>query len=491
MDKQLLIECSRAETRLCVLEDMKLAELYIERKGTEKLAGNIYVGRVENVLPGMNAAFVDIGQEKNGFLYADDIQIDARDFEGVSIELPIQKRLKRGQEIVVQVAKDAVGTKGARLSCNITLPGRLTVLLPSVAYTGVSRRIETESERARLKALADAICPSGMGLIFRTAAEGADEEELRRDVQYLVRLWENISRRGRHIVAPALLHADGDILSRAVRDMFLPDVTRVLIDDEAQAQVLREHAKMLSDELADRIEVYAKDVPMATLYGIESQVEKALSRKVWLKSGGYLVIDHAEALTAIDVNTGKFTGKTDLSDTVFRINCEAAEEIARQLRLRDIGGIIVIDFIDMDKAEQRENLLALFAAELKKDRTKTNLVGLTPLGLVEMTRKKVRQPLHSILKRPCPVCDGTGMTETDETKAITALRALKARLGQANAFLVETDKGTAGQMLLLGADRGVRAYVRAATDLRGEVFRIAPISEDALPQDAKLIPALS
>ncbi|MEA4899459.1 ribonuclease E/G [Bacillota bacterium Meth-B3] len=413
--KQLLLESRAGQTRLALLEDGSLSELYVEREGREKLVGNLYLGRAMNVLPGMQAAFVDIGLSKNGFLYAGDIQLDRRSLgpDAAALEQAlsgqsISKLIRPGQEVLVQVVKEPGGDKGPRLSMNATLPGRMAVLLPTLSYVGVSRRIESPAERDRLRALAERLKPQGMGLIVRTAADGAGEEALARDIAYLVRLWDSIVERARYAIAPSLVHRDLSLTHRAVRDMLLPDVESLTVDGESALTAARAHAAMLSDELPAKIRPHSDSYPLFEAHRIDAQTEKALGRKVWLKSGGYLVFDYAEALTVIDVNTGRYVGRKTLSDTVFEINREAASEIARQLRLRDIGGIIVIDFIDMDLDEHREALLAHFAQALKRDRTKTNLVGLTGLGLVEMTRKKVHQPLHTILTETCPTCQGSG-----------------------------------------------------------------------------------
>ncbi len=497
MDRELLVECSGNQTRLAVVEDGDLAEFYIERKGHEKLVGNIYKGRAANVLPGMEAAFVDIGLEKNGFLYAGDILVDKTDFgldpkalEQELKSLSIRKLVKVGQEILVQVIKEPGGSKGPRLTSHITLPGRLAVLLPTVGYVGVSRRIEIEDERARLRAMAEALKPQGMGLIVRTAAEGAQPADLERDILYLEKLWASISKRAAAAAAPALLHRDVSLVYRAVRDMLVNGVRSLTIDDEAQYALARSTAEMLSPELAQKVIHHAAEAPIFEPYRIDAQAEKALLRRVWLKSGGYLVFDYAEALTVIDVNTGKFVGRHSLSDTVFQTNCEAVSEIVRQLRLRDIGGIIVIDFIDMDRPEQRDQLLTLLRRELKKDRTKTNLVGITELGLVEMTRKKVHQPIHTLLMQPCACCQGSGRVPSDESVARAALNELRSRsaAGQSGAFLVETTPQVAGQMLLMGCRMRAKGYVLSNERRKGGDYIISPAAEGDLPAKARQIP---
>jgi ribonuclease G len=498
MQQELLVECTGDQTRLAVVEDGELAELYMERKGHEKLVGNIYMGRAANILPGMEAAFIDIGMEKNGFLYAGDILVDKTDFglDSQALErelksLSIRKLLKVGQEVLVQVIKEPGGTKGPRLTSHITLPGRLAVLLPTVGYVGVSRRIEVEEERARLRQMAESLKPQDMGLIVRTAAEGVGQEDLARDIDYLLKLWASISRRGATTTAPTLLHRDLSLVYRAVRDMLVNGVKTLTVDDAEQYLAARDTAEMLSPELVRKVVHHQGDTPLFETYRIDAQAEKALLRRVWLKNGGYLVFDYAEALTVIDVNTGKFVGKHSLSDTVFQTNCEAVAEIARQLRLRDIGGIIVIDFIDMDRQQQREQLLTLLRQAFKKDRTKTNLVGITELGLVEMTRKKVHQPIHTLLTQPCSCCQGSGRVLSDEAVARAALSELRARAAasQSSAFLVETTAPVAGQIMLLGFQGRVRAYVLASDHRKTGDFIISPVAEHELPRKVRRIPA--
>ena len=495
MEKELLLEAAGAQTRLAVIEDGSLCEMYIERRGREKLVGNIYMGRVVNVLPGMQAAFVDIGLEKNGFLYAGDIQIDrrglgpdAQQLEEQLKSLSIKKLVKPGQQVKVQVVKDPGGAKGPRLSGNVTLPGRMVVLLPTVGYVGVSRRIESEAERARLRQLAEGLRPKGMGLIVRTAAEGAQAQTLKGDIDYLVRLWESICQLAQHTTAPAVLHRDLSLINRSVRDMLLPGVKCLRVEGREAYETARKNAALLSQEMAGKVSLYDDRLPLFDLYRVDAQMEKAMTRKVWLGSGGYLVFDYAEALTVIDVNTGKFVGKKSLSDTVFKINCEAVAEIARQLRLRDIGGIVVIDFIDMEEEEHREALLQLLRKELKKDRTKTNLVGLTGLGLVEMTRKKVHQPIHTLVKQACPLCQGSGQVLTAESIAYAALSRLRAAAQGEGAWLIQCHPEVAGQLLLIGAPQEIKAYVKAEPERGREDFTLTAALEHNLPPKSRPLP---
>ncbi|MDO4547049.1 MAG: Rne/Rng family ribonuclease [Clostridia bacterium] len=492
MIKELLMESFDSQTRLAQLEDGELCELYIERQGCEKLVGNIYTGRVANVLGGMQAAFVDIGLDRNGFLYGGDIHIDkrglgpdARALEEQLKSLSIKNLVKPGQQLLVQIMKEPGGSKGPRLSQNITLPGRLMVLLPTVGYVGVSRRIESEEEHARLRAIAESIRPEGMGLIVRTAAEGAEEEQLKGDVDYLVRLWKSIKKKAEYSNAPCVIHRDCGLISRSVRDMLLSDVESLTVEGREAYETALYNAGLISPEIAEKVRLYEGDVPLFHLKRIDSQMEKALSRRVWLESGGYIVIDYTEALTVIDVNTGKFVGRHSLSETVFKINCEAVAEIARQLRLRDIGGIIVIDFIDMDSTEQREQLLQLLKKELRRDRSKASVYGITGLGLVEMTRKKVHQPIHTILKRPCPECGGSGWVLTDETVATQARRDLKAVAPGSQAWIIEAHPAVASILEKHGGVSGTRAYVRPDEAMARSKYKISPADESNLPPKTK------
>jgi len=413
--KQIVVDIRYDQTRVAVLEDGDLVEFYMEDDEKQGLVGNIYRGRVVNVLPGMQAAFVDIGLEKNAFLYAGDINADNTVFDfgeknngKVIKEISLRDIIREGQEITVQILKEPMGTKGARVTTHITLPGRYVVLMPTLNYVGVSRRIEDEEERQRLRRIAEAIKPENMGIIVRTAARGKQPEDLMPDIEVLCRLWEGIKEREKQGEVPRLLHKDESLLYRTVRDIFCSDVDRLIINDYHHYQKVIELLKAISPSLVDRVEYADAQRNLFEIYGIEAKIEKAIQKKVWLKSGGYIVIDVTEALTVIDVNTGKFVGKASLEDTAFRTNLEAAEEIAHQIRLRDIGGIIIIDFIDMAEEEHKKKVLEVLEQALKKDRTKTNLVGLTGLGLVELTRKKVRPRLSTAFLKPCPYCNGTG-----------------------------------------------------------------------------------
>lgn len=493
MTKKILLESLAGQTTLALLEDGELAELYAERKGFEKLTGNIYVGRVENVLPGMNAAFVNIGLEKNAFLYAGDIQLDTRGEQALEDRLrqaEIRKLVRPGQSVVVQIVKEPGGSKGPRVSCHITLPGRLTVLLPTVKYVGISRRIAEEDERARLREITDRIAVEReVGIIVRTAAQGASEQDLRADLDMQIRLWKEIEKRGRHLNAPALLHRDDSLTDRAVRDMLTEEVECVKTDDPELFRRLQEAASLFAPEYLDRIVLDGEATPLFVRNRVYAQAKKALDRCVWLKSGGYLVFDYTEALTVIDVNTGKYVGKRSLAETVLRTNCEAAREIARQLRLRDLGGIIVIDFIDMDLPEQRETLLEVFREALRADRTRTNLVGITSLGLVEMTRKKVRQPIHKLMTHICPECSGSGLVPSHEALArdiLVQIRNLR-REGDSAPYLVRASAPVAGMLVNLGAPDGGKVYVHPDPEMPDAEYDLTPVAGTTLPSYVRLL----
>jgi len=445
MVTEIIIDVGLDETRVAITEDRELAELYIERQENEGVAGNIYRGKVSSVLPGMQAAFVDIGFEKNAFLYVGDIISpkgifsEEEDVEEKPRDVSIEDILSQGEEITIQVIKEPIGTKGARVSTHVTLPGRYLVLLPKDDHIGISRRIEEEQERERLKAIAEKYKPEGMGLIVRTAAEGLDETEFAQDINFLTRLWERISVRENSGPVPRTLHKDINLTYRVARDLFTRDVDKLVINDRQEYLKVLELVEALSPALKSRVEYFNKNYDIFEYYQIESKIQKALSQKVWLKCGGYLMIDKTEALTVIDVNTGKFVGSNDLEETVLKANLEAAKEIAKQLRLRDIGGIIVIDFIDMYFPEHQQQVLETLRNALKRDRTKTMVSGITTLGLVEMTRKKIRQKLSSVLNVECPYCGGVGEILSPHTVARNAEREINKIFTQSLATAVQIE----------------------------------------------------
>ncbi|WP_324667818.1 Rne/Rng family ribonuclease [Geochorda subterranea] len=494
MRREILINVSHGETRAVMLEDGRLVEIHIEREAHQSVAGNIYKGRVENVLPGMQAAFVDIGLERNAFLYLADapLYVDAREQDGetetvdVLPRRPRRSKLREGQEVLVQVVKDPIGTKGARVVTHPTLPGRYLVLAPSTEYVGISRRIADEAERNRLKAIARRIRPKGMGLIVRTVAEGREEAELEADLRFLMKVWDRVVQKSRRASAPALLYRDHDLIYRLVRDVFNEDLARVVIDARAEYQKVLELAESLvGPSIRSRVELYQGERPLFEAHGVEAELERALDRRVWLGCGGYLVIDRTEAFTSIDVNTGRYIGTTSLADTVLRTNLEAAVEIARQIRLRDLGGIILVDFIDMDRKEDRDQVLARLIAELARDRTRTHVLGFTRLGLVEMTRKKVREDLYAVLQKPCPYCQGSGRVLSEATTAHKIEREIRrlARSSDAEAMLVATHPSVAAQVIGVGganlrrleSETGKIIYVRGSDDVHIEEMRVVTV----------------
>lgn len=445
MSNELIVDIGVGENRVALLEDNELAEIYIERPGSERMVGNIYRGKVSSVLPGMQAAFIDIGFEKNAFLYAGDVvaKKDYSEEEEDAVQdakgCNIAELLSPGQELTVQVTKEPIGSKGPRVTTNITLPGRHLVLLPDADYTGVSRRIENESERSKLKKFAENLKPKGMGLIVRTASEGKNEADFSEDLSFLLKLWESIQQKERSGSVPRCIHKDLSLVYRAVRDLFTMDIDKFIINDRHQYNKVLEIVDMISPALKYRVEYYSKNFDLFEFYQLEGKISRALSRKVWLKCGGYLVIDKTEALTVIDINTGKFVGNRNLEDTVLKTNMEATREIAKQLRLRDIGGIIIIDFIDMHEHEHQQMVLDALKQALKKDRTKTTVVGMTGLGLIEMTRKKVKQELSTVLHVDCPYCEGTGKMLSPEAIARNAEKEICKYLCSSGAGAIQVE----------------------------------------------------
>ncbi|MBV8953904.1 MAG: Rne/Rng family ribonuclease [Solirubrobacterales bacterium] len=472
MKKQVLVSVDRGETRVALLEatgtvaerkpasggrrrrrsgnpaaGYQVAELYLERRGARSIVGNIYKGRVDNVLGGLEAAFVDIGLEKNGFLHVDEIVLPGveaprRGRGGSRDARQITDLLKPGQEIVVQVVKDPLKTKGARLSMDLTIAGRYMVLAPFGEGVGVSRRLD-DKERERLRKEAAKLDLKGFGAIVRTAAQGATRADLERELLYLFKLNEVLQRRVAETPAPVLVFQEADLSVRVVRDIFSEAFERAVVDDPKQHHRLVSFFTRTAPELVDRVELWEEDTPLFETYGVEQVLDSTLSRRVDLPSGGYLMIDYAEALTVIDVNSGSFIGGRGkgarLEDTITKTNLEAADEVVRQLRLRDIGGIIVIDFIDMARARNRDAVLKTLRAALGEDRTKTFVVEISPLGLVEMTRQNVTDGVREIMTRPCPTCGGEGVIKSEETIAIEFERRLRevAARSSAEALLIQ------------------------------------------------------
>ena len=477
MNSELIINVAPWETRVALLENGSAVEFHVERPGRPGHVGNIYKGRVVRVLPGMQAAFVDIGLERTAFLYVTDVYDHLSEFELMlgraecseerddDFECPqdeepetlhytqppfhIEDLLHEGQEILVQVSKEPVGSKGARVTSHISLPGRHLVLMPTMNHVGISRRIEDESERTRLKELIDEMRPKGMGFIARTASEGISREHLKAEMDFLQALWENIQNQSTNMPIPSLVYEDLDITLRAVRDLFSGDVQRLVVDSRPAYERILKFLETFAANLRPKVELYTEPQPIFDAFGIEIEMSRALGKKVWLKSGGYIVIESTEALTAIDVNTGKYTGKRNLEDTILKTNLEAAKEIAYQLRLRNIGGLIIIDFIDMADSASRDEVFYTLKEALKRDKCKTNILRMSELGLIQMTRKRNRESLRRLLTERCFYCDGAGFLKSKQTICYEIFRKIKRDAGSwpAGAIVVEVNPKI-GNMLL-------------------------------------------
>src|SRR5687768_8394713 len=422
MNSEILVNITPQETRVAVVEQGAVQELHIERTSSRGIVGNLYNGRVTRVLPGMQSAFVDIGLDRAAFLHLADIW---RLRQSEDAEKPIERLLHEGKSILVQVIKDSIGAKGARLSTQVSIAGRLLVYLPQVSHIGISQRIEDETERKLLREKLTHLLPPDEkgGFIIRTMAEAASEQDLQADIEYLHKLWYDI-REKFSTSQPGLLYQDLNLSYRVLRDFINDDTTRILVDSRETFQKMLAFAQVYMANVIERIDHYAGERPLFDLYGVEDEIEKSLARRVNLKSGGYLIIDQTEALTTIDVNTGGFIGIRSFDDTIFKTNLEAAQVIARQLRLRNLGGIIIIDFIDMENADHRTAVLAELDRALERDRTRLTVNGFTQLGLVEMTRKRTRESLAHILCETCPTCQGRSKVRTPQTMCYEILREL-------------------------------------------------------------------
>ncbi|MBI5707489.1 MAG: Rne/Rng family ribonuclease [Armatimonadetes bacterium] len=483
---EIIVNCSNRETRIAVLEDGALMEYRVERE--ERVVGSIFKGIVQNVLPGMDAAFVDIGLERNAFLYVADILPDeGNDNSPASLKRSELRRrkiadlLKPGQQIMVQVTKGPRGTKGARVTTRVSLPGRYVVLMPESNHVGVSRKIDDRSERERLRKVGDKICPSGFGMILRTECEGRTEAELKADTAFLVELWSQVLSNAKRMRAPACVHRDQTLLYRTVRDMFGEEIDRMVIDDPDEYEKVQLVARLVAPAMREKIQLYDRDTPIFDAFNIERELERLLQHKVWLRSGVYLVVDEMEALTAIDINTGKLVGSTSLSDTILKANLEAADEVCRQLRLKDMGGIIVIDFIDMESEADKKKLLEHFKGQLARDRARTRVGRISSLGLVEITRKRTGESVTEAITDVCQMCLGRGRTPSKETVSLWIERDMWRKTEEeGNAFLVECHPAVVEA--LIGADgenvemlehemqRGI--YIRANFDMEYEEYEI-------------------
>ena len=453
MSAEILINVTPSETRVALVENGILQEVHIERQARRGLVGNVYVGKVSRVLPGMQAAFVDIGLEKAAFLHASDIITHIENVEELDREhLPppdISQLVRQGQHIMVQVVKDPLGTKGARLTTDITIPSRYLVLMPRSKHVGVSQRIESDNERERLRKVVDQFCDDDIGFIVRTAAEGAGREELEQDALFLRRLWEKILERKKRHSKGGMLYEDLNLAARVLRDFVGVELERIRVDSRLSFQQLQEFVAEFVPQLTDRLEYYEGERPIFDLFDVENEIQRALDRRVQLKSGGSLVIDQTEAMTTIDINTGAFVGHRNLEETIFNTNTEATQAIARQLRLRNLGGIIIVDFIDMQNDDHKRRVLHSLELALAKDRAKTSISGFTSLGLVELTRKRTRESLEHVLSSECPVCKGRGSMKTVETVCYEVMREIVRvnRAYAADKFVVYASAAVAERLL--------------------------------------------
>ncbi len=477
MASELIINVSPWETRVALLEQGTAVEFHVERADSPSHVGNIYKGRVVRVLPGMQAAFVDIGLERTAFLYVTDVYDHLSEFELMlgrtdcreeSDGFPcdqedeaesklhytpppfrIEDLLHEGQDILVQVTKEPVGSKGARVTSHISLPGRHLVLMPTMNHVGISRRIEDDEERTRLKQIIEKLRPKGMGFIARTASEGVQKSDIKAEMDFLLKLWKSIQQKSTTLPIPSLVYEDLDITLRAVRDLFTGDVSRLVVDSRQAYERILHFIDTFAFELKPRVELYTEELPIFDAFGIEMEMSRALGKKVWLKSGGYIVIESTEALTAIDVNTGKYVGKRHLEDTILKTNLEAAKEIAYQLRLRNIGGLIIIDFIDMSDPASREKVFKTLKDALKKDKCKTNILRMSELGLIQMTRKRNRESLKRLLTERCFYCEGAGVLKSRRTICYEIFRQISKNASsyEANAVQVSVHPKI-GDMLL-------------------------------------------
>ncbi len=447
MHREIFINVTSHEKRVAVLEDKRIEEFYSERHDYKNIVGNIYKGRVESVVPGMGAAFVEIGLEKNGFLHVSDVASGFSMYEKILGEemaeeagekekpLPsISEVLKKGDEILVQVVKEPIGTKGPRLTTHISIAGRFLVLMPFENRSGISKRIEDRKERDRIKKiLEDLKLPKDIGFIVRTAAHGASQKDFFRESRYLMRLWHNIKAKAKRAKPSQLIHEEYDIILRVTRDLFTNDVSKLEIDSRNEFRRTSHFLRIIAPHLRSKLRFYNSTVPMFEKFDIERQIEKIYSRIVQLKSGGYLVFDETESLVAIDVNTGKFVGKRNLEDTVYKTNLEAAEEIPRQLKLRDIGGIIIIDFIDMDIQGHKNNVFRTLEKNLESDKSRIKILNISSIGLVEMTRQRMRKSMEAKSYQRCPYCNGRGIIKSIATIAIELVRKLENILKETKA----------------------------------------------------------
>ena len=477
--EEIVVNLTPQETRIAVLQSGIVQEVQIERAAARGIVGDIYRGRVVRVLPGMQSAFIDIGQERAAFLHVADLA-----GHSATSGLPIEKVLAEGQALTVQVTKDPIGSKGARLTTQLSIAGRLLVYLPHESHIGISQRIENEQERVQLRDRLTALLPAGThgGYIIRTVAETADESELAADVAYLHKQWQAIEARALGAEPPALLYQDLDLVLRVLRDYVTQDTARIFVDSRETFARAHGFACAYTPKAAERLQLYIGERPLFDLYGVEDEIERALARRVDLKSGGYLIIDQTEALTTVDVNTGGFVGVRSFDETIFKTNLEAAQSIARQLRLRNLGGIIIVDFIDMHSGEHRDAVLGELRRALARDRTRMTVNGFSALGLVEMTRKRTRESLAHVLCEPCPTCLGRGALKTARTACYEILRELtrEARQFEAREFRILASQAVTDMFLdeesqnlaMLSAFIGKPVFLQVETSYHQEQYDI-------------------
>ena len=493
MRTEIIINVATQETRIAILENGRLAEILVERPDSERLVGNVYKGVVTSVLPGIQAAFIDIGLEKSAFLHARDMGGQPENFDdddddddddnaqpdrkrGGRRGPPIQELLSKDQEVIVQITKEPIGSKGPRVTTDLSLPGRFIVLMPYSEHVGVSRKISAYGEKRRLRSLIKSLMPENCGVIVRTVAEGKGEDELTSDVKYLARIWAKIRSKAKRLNAPALLHSELGMTTSLIRDLFNDEVERVVIDSKPIYREILQYLKRMAPHLRNRVYLYNEREPVFDAYGIEEEIGNATNRRVPLRKGGFLVIDHTEAMVTIDVNTGRYVGRRDQETTILNINLEAAQEIARQLRLRDIGGIIVIDYIDMIIENNRRRVWEEFSRALKLDRSRINVAEkISEFGLMEMTRQRVRPSLLYTYSEKCPMCNGSGRIpgpDTTVTKLERWLKRLRADNGRSK--------------LVLEVNPAVGDYLREDDDRRLKALRKATGSHVILEDDTQL-----
>ena len=499
MKNKIYIDVQQDLVKVALTEEGNLAEFHLENAKAKQYVGNVYRGRVVNVVQGMQAAFVDIGLEKNAYLFVGASDVDGNnDLVSGKVVHESSLRVREGEEIMVQVVKDPFGTKGVRVTQDVTLPGRYVVLMPKNPYVGISRKIEDDEKRARLISMAENVDAEGMGFIIRTAAEQAGIDEIKAEIKALIKIYRDMLKRYDESFAPFMVHQESDIVTRAVRDMLNAHTEEIIINDEATCENLREQYSYLMPKKAGLFR-YVNRMDLLNSVGLSKEIEKILKRKVALKNGAYLVIDRTEALTSIDVNTGKFVGANRLEDTVFETNLVAADEIARQLRLRNVGGIIVVDFIDMELPEHREAVIDRLKKAVKRDRIKTSVIGMTGLGLLELTRKKARSDVRSILTKPCPHCHGDSVVLADGYVVSKVRKKLHAFLrdNDTNAVLVEVSTPVFAEMFASRALENEcatmwaskRIYVLPVETNRQEEFSVKALGSGVIsvPDAAKLL----